>query len=256
MRTACAIAKREWKAYFASPLGFVILILFSLLMGFFVYFWSPFQVPTLFARQSADLGGVFAARHLPLLFVIFAAAISMRLWSEERRLGTEELLLTLPVRPIDAVLGKFLGAMGMLTLCLVTTLPTLYVVWRLVDDPRGLEWGPIWGGYLGSLVLGGTCIALGQLASAFTRDQLVAFLVGFTLLVVWFFLSDIAAALAPFLPEQYAAWVLEVKQYGLTALFDSVDRGVILVKNLIFLVSACALFLGLNAAVLSWRKAG
>jgi ABC-2 type transport system permease protein len=253
---ALAIAKREWKAYFASPLGFVILILFSLLLGLFVYLWSPFGVPTLFARQSADLSGVFAARHLPLLFVLFGAAISMRLWSEERRLGTEELLLTLPVRPIDAVLGKFLGAMGMLVLCLATTLPTLYVVWSLCDVPRGLEWGPIFGGYAGSLALGATCVALGQLASAFTRDQLVAFLVGFTLLALWFFLGDLATNVAPHLPERFAGAVLEVKQYGLTALFDSVDRGLILVKNLVFLLSACALLLGLNAAVLTWRKAG
>lgn len=256
MRTACAIAKREWKAYFASPLGFVILILFSLLLGVFVYLWSPFGVPTLFARQSADLGGIFAARHLPLLFVLFGAAISMRLWSEERRLGTEELLLTLPVRPIDAVLGKFFGAMGMLVLCLLTTLPTLFVVWSLVDDARGLEWGPILGGYASSLVLGATCLALGQLASAFTRDQLVAFLVSFAVLTLWFLLADLATNLAPYLPENYAEAVLEVKQYGLTALFDSVDRGVILVKNLIFLVSAAVLLLGINAAVITWRKAG
>lgn len=256
MTTAFAIAKRELKAYFASPLGYILLILFSGLLGVFVYLWSPFEVPTLFARQTADLGGVFAAEHLPLLFVLFGAAISMRLWSEERRLGTEELLMTLPVRPFEAVLGKFLGATTMLVLCLLTTLPTLWIVHELVDDPRGLEWGPILGGYAASLVLGATCVALGQLASAFTRDQLVAFLVAFVLLAVWFFLSSIMDRVALVVPEDWAPVVRTVKDYGLTSLFDSVDRGVVLLRNLVFLLSACATFLFLNAAVLTWRKAG
>ena len=255
MTTALAIAKRELKAYFASPLGYIILILFSFALGVLVYFESPFDVPTLFARQTADMGGVFAAKHLPLLFVLFGSAISMRLWSEERRQGTEELLLTLPVRPFEAVLGKFLGAMTMLVLCLLTTLPTLYIIHALVDDPRGLEWGPIVGGYAASLILGATCIALGQLISAFTRDQLVAFLVSFVVLLVWFFLTGAMESFAQWVWADWAGFFNTIGEFGLTALFDSVDRGVILIRNLVFLLSACLTFLVLNAAVLTWRKA-
>lgn len=250
MSATLAIAKREFRGYFASPLGFIILILFSIVLGVFVYEWTPFGVPTLFAQSRADLSSMFHHHHLPLMFVLFGSAISMRLWSEERRLGTEELLLTFPVRPIEAVLGKFLGALGMLFLCLVTTLPTVVIVGMLTDDDRGLEFGPIFGGYLAALILGGACVAVGQLFSAFTRDQLVAFLISFVLLLLWFLLDSVADA--DFLPKSLAGLM---KQVSLASLFDKVARGQLVFRNIVLLLSVCVGALGINSLVLTLRKA-
>jgi ABC-2 type transport system permease protein len=162
MRTTLVIWRREFTAYFNSPVAYFVITVFLALVG--IMFFIPF-----FAQDRVSMREFFGL--VPFLFVFFAPAITMRLIAEERRSGTLEMLITLPVRDAEVVLGKFLAALTLLAVALALTLPYAFTIARFGD----LDFGPVIGGYVGLLLLGAAFLSVGLAASAFTENQIVAF---------------------------------------------------------------------------------
>src|SRR5688572_15658138 len=159
MRNAFVIAWKEWKTFFQTPVGYVILTLFTALAGFFFFAVSGF-----FVQREATIRGLLT--WVPWLFFVFAPAITMKLWAEEKRAGTIETLLTLPLKDWEIVVGKFLAAVGLVAAYLVCLLPIVGVVAYFGEpDP-----GPIIGGLIGALLLGAAYVAIGVAASALTEN--------------------------------------------------------------------------------------
>lgn len=186
MSATLAIFRRELTAALESPAAWVVMLSFVVaLHGLFFFVGFPFgdqQLPSFWEARVAGLQTVFV--WLPALLAILAPALSMGVWSEERRSGTEELLLAWPVPSAAAVVGKFLATWLQLSILLSLAIVPLALV---VDGLGPLDWGAAWGGLAGGVLLGGACVAVGQLVSACTRDQLIAFVLGALLLgVLWF----------------------------------------------------------------------
>src|SRR3954452_12636355 len=154
------IAKRELSGYFASPVAFVFIVIFLLLVGFFT-----FMVAGFFERGEANLTTFFSWH--PWLYLFLVPAVGMRMWSEERRLGTIELLLTMPVTPWQAIIGKFLASWAVVGLGLALTFP----VWVTVNYLGNPDNGVILASYLGSFFMAGACLAVTAMTSAMTRNQ-------------------------------------------------------------------------------------
>ena len=159
------IAKRELVGYFDSPVAYVFIVIYLLLAGFFTFTFGAF-----FDRGEASLGAFFM--WMPWLFLFLVPAVGMRLWSEERRSGTMELLLTFPVTPWQAILGKFLASWIFIGIALAFTFPVWLTVNWLGDPDNGV----IFAGYIGSLLLAGTYLAVSCMTSAITRNQVVSFI--------------------------------------------------------------------------------
>ena len=162
-----AVFRREFKAYFASPLGYVFIVIFLVASGFLTL---SRDFGRLLELRQADLAPFF--NYLPWLFVVLVPAVAMRLWAEERKTGTVELLLTLPVTLEGAYLGKFLAGWSFLGVALVLTWPVAYQAARLGDP----DWGVVLCGYLGAILTAGAFLAVGMLFSALSRNQVVAFI--------------------------------------------------------------------------------
>lgn len=231
------IAAREFRAYFNSPMGYIVIAIFTLLLGVLFFFLFGFLV-----LRRATLQPMFTA--MSWLFPLLCAAISMRTFAEENRLGTMELLITMPVRDSEVVVGKFLGAMGLLATTLLATFVYPLAVSRMGD----LDWGPVWGGYLGLLLGGGAYISLGMLISSYSRDQIVAFFLAFFLGVLLFILDKglifMGVQLVP---------VIEYICFD--AHFKSIARGVIDSRDVIFFLSvigACLLATARSVASRRW----
>jgi len=235
---AWVLARREWRSAFETPVAYVFLALFPAAAALFFFVLGGF-----FAQRSASLRGFFAV--LPSLLIFAAPTVTMRLWSEERRGGTEELLRTYPFRVRDLVLGKFLAAFGLLAAALSLTAGVpLTVAWLGEPDP-----GPIWGGYLASLLLGAACVAVGLFFSACTRNQIVAWILGVMALV--FFNGIHAAATATAVPTWLGRLLLEL-DFGTH--FRSIVWGVVDLRDVLFYVAATVWFLCLNGLVLEQRR--
>ena len=163
MRNILTIAKRELRGYFSSPVAFVFIVIFLLLSGFFT-----FMVGGFFERGEANLQAFFAWH--PWLYLFLVPAVGMRMWSEERRLGTIELLLTMPITPWQAIVGKFLASWAVVALALALTFPVVWTVNYLGSPDNGV----ILGGYIGSLLMAGAYLAISAMTSAMTRNQVVS----------------------------------------------------------------------------------
>ena len=166
VRNTRIIAKREFAAYFATPLATVFLVIFVALTGAFAFFVGGF-----FERGQADLGPFFM--YHPWLYLLLVPAIAMRLWAEERKTGTIELLMTLPISPWEAILGKFLAAWAFIGVALVLTFP----MWITVNVLGRPDNGVILASYLGSFLIAGAFLAIGSCISALTKNQVIAFIV-------------------------------------------------------------------------------
>jgi ABC-2 type transport system permease protein len=164
MRATLAIARREFAAYFATPVALVFIVVFLMLSGVLTFTLGGF-----FARGQADLLPFFG--FVPWLFLLLVPALTMRLWAEERRSGTIEMLLTLPLAPWQAVLGKWLAAWAFCVLALALTFP-LWITVNLLGRPDN---GAVLTGYLGCVLVAGAYLALGSAISALTRNQVIAF---------------------------------------------------------------------------------
>ncbi len=235
---ALVIARRELFAAFDSPVAYLVLALVPALTAAFFFVMGGF-----FGQGVASMRDWFA--FIPMLLIPVAPALTMRLWSEEFRSGTEELLVTFPFRQRDLVLGKFLGAWGLLAIALAFTFGVPLTVALLGD----LDWGPVVGGYLGSLLLGGACIAVGAFFSACTRNQIVAWLLGVVVLLGFNLLAMAATATAMPAALGRALWSLDFGRR-----FADISRGVIALEDLLFYGLVTALFLCLNGLRLEARR--
>ncbi|MCG6860364.1 MAG: Gldg family protein [Chromatiaceae bacterium] len=230
MHEVIRIARKELWSFFASPVAYIFLGAF-LAVSLFVFFW----VEAFFARNLADARSLF--EWMPVLLIFLVAALTMRLWSEERRAGTLETLLTLPVSPLRLVLGKFLAALALVAVALVLTLPLPVTVSFLGP----LDWGPVLGAYLATLLLAAAYIAIGLFVSARTDNPIVS-LIGTTLLCGIFFLLG-SHALTGLLGHR-GGEILALLGSG--SRFASITRGVIDLRDLYFYLSIVGLFLALN----------
>src|SRR5881296_327950 len=170
------ITKRELGAYFSSPLAYIFIVIFLLLSGFFAFAVRP----TLFDRGEASLAANFFFWH-PWFYLFLVPAVGMRLWAEERRVGTIELLLTMPITAWQAIVGKFLASWLFLALALVMTFPVVLTVNYLGSPDNGI----IFAGYIGSWLMAGAYLAVSCITSAMTRTQVVSFIIS---VVVYLFL--------------------------------------------------------------------
>ncbi len=232
------LAKREFFATFDAPTGYVVLALFPALAATLFFLTGPF-----FALNEASLRPFFAT--MPWLLVLLAPAITMSLWAEEKRSGTEELLLTYPFHLRQLVLGKFFGAWAILALALVFSLAVPFTVDALGD----LDWGPVGGGYLSVLLLGGASLAVGLFLSSCTDNQIVAWLLGATVLLAFNLvgLAATAASMPPTLGQLFLA--LDFGNH-----FQAMTRGVIDIGNIMFYLGVTAFFLVANGVVLERRR--
>ena len=228
------VARKELWGFFASPVAYIFLGAF-LVVNLFVFFW----VETFFARNLADARPLF--EWMPVLLIFLAAALTMRMWSEERRAGTLESLLTLPVSPARLVLGKFLSALGLVAIALALTLPLPVTVAMLGP----LDWGPVLGAYLATLLLAAAYISIGLFVSARTDNPIVS-LIGSTLLCGAFYLLGSSALTGLF---GHAGGEL-LKLLGSGSRFESITRGVIDLRDLYFYLSIVGVFLTLNVYIL------
>ena len=243
MRDVMRVARKEFRGFFASPAAWLFLGAF-LAVSLFVVFW----VETFFARNIADLRPLFT--WLPLLLIFLVAALTMRAWSEERRAGTLESLLTAPVRPLQLVLGKFLAALALVALALALTLPLPVTVAQLGP----LDPGPVIGGYLAALFLAAAYIAIGLYVSSRTDNPIVALIL--TLLIGGALYLVGESALTSLVGYRAGA---VLAQLGTGARFASITRGVLDLRDLYYYLALVGVFLTLNLLALErlrWQGTG
>ncbi|MCA8960577.1 MAG: ABC transporter permease [Planctomycetes bacterium] len=233
MTRIAIVFKRELASYFNTPIAYIFLAILLGLQGFFFFIASPF-----FALERAEMRSFFAL--MPISLFIFAPAVTMRLWSEELRVGTAEILLTLPYKVYELVVGKFLAAYFVLGLALVLSFGIpLGIAW--FGDP---DWGPIIGGYLGSFLMGGMFLALGAFISSLTQNQVVALLVAVSigaLLVIGLGPQTVAIV-----STSYPSLGSFMEAAGVASHFDSVERGVLALSDVVYFVGGMVFFLALN----------
>jgi ABC-2 type transport system permease protein len=237
-----AVAKRELAGYFSSPVAYVFIVIFLLLTGFFT-----FNVANFFEASEASLRSFFYWH--PWLYLFLVPAIGMRLWSEERRQGTIELLLTLPITPWQAILGKFLASWAFLAIALALTFP----IWITVNWLGSPDNGAIVAAYIGSLLMAGGFLAIGSCMSALTRNQVIAFIsavgVCFVFLLAGF----------PLVLDAFRGWAPElvvdaVAQLSFLTHFEALSKGVLDLRDLLYFGLTIAFFLIATAVVLDVRK--
>ena len=244
MKPVFTIAKRELTGYFASPVAFVFIVIFLLLSGFF-----SFMVAGFFERGQASLEAFFAWH--PWLYLFLVPAVGMRMWSEERRLGTLELLLTMPVTPWQAILGKFLASWVVVALALVLTFP----IWITVNYLGNPDNGIILAGYLGSLLMGGAYLSITAMTSAMTRNQVVAFIVS---VVLSLFL--ILAGYPPvtnLLISWAKPWIVEtIAAFSVMTHFESLQKGVLDSRDILYFLSLIVFSLFSTSVIVRTHRAG
>ena len=244
MRPVLTIVKRELSAYFTSPVAYVFLVIFLLLTGFFTFTAGNF-----FERGEASLAAFFGWH--PWIYLMVVPAIGMRLWAEERRSGTLELLFTMPISTWQAIIAKFLASWLFIGLALALTFPAVVTV-NLLGEPDN---GAIFAGYLGSFFLAGTYLAITCMTSAMTRNQVVAFILS---VVICLFL-----VLAGFNPvtDLMTRWaspavVDTVAAFSVVTHFDGFQRGVIDTRDLFFFLSVIGFSLFATGVILRGHRAG
>lgn len=238
------IAEREVAGYFASPVAYVFIVIFLLLTGFFA-----FMVTGFFERGQANLTAFFAWH--PWLYLFLVPAVGMRMWSEERRLGTIELLLTMPITPWQAIVGKFLASWLVLALALGLTFPIVITVNYLGHPDNGV----ILASYAGSLLLSGAYLSVSAMTSAMTRNQVVSFIVS---VVLCLFL--ILAGWPPItnLLTQWASqgFVETIAAFSVMTHFDSIQKGVIDSRDVLFFLSVIVFCLFTTSVIIRAHRAG
>ena len=238
-----ALFRRELKSYFATPVAYVFIVIFLILMGTFTFYLGSF-----YERGQADLRPFFNFH--PWLYLFLVPAIAMRLWAEERKTGTIELLMTLPVTPMQAVLGKFLAAWAFAGIALALTFPIWITVAYLGDPDNGV----ILAAYIGSFLMAGGFLAIGSCLSALTQNQVIAFVI--TVVVCFgFLLSGF-----PMVLDIFSGWAPQFVVDGIASLsflthFTDISRGVIDFRDLVYFALVIGTFLYANTIVLRWKQA-
>ena len=235
MRVALAVANKEIQSYFTSPMGYIVALVFLSLTGFFF----GLSVSSDFPEASID-GYISPSA---FILVILAPAMTMRLFAEEQKLGTLELLLTSPVRDWEVVLGKFIAS---LTFFLATLALTLYYVILLYwfGSP---DTGPVWSGYLGLSLYGAAALSIGLLASSLTNNQIVAMVVGFGILLILSVIDQAAD-----LVDGRASTILS--QLGMTGHLGDFSRGIVDTGNVVYYLTVIVVFLFLAVRSVESRR--
>jgi ABC-2 type transport system permease protein len=244
MRDLGAVFRRELAGYFATPVAYVFIVMFLFVTGVFTFYLGNF-----FPRAQADLKAFFLFH--PWLYLFFIPAISMRLWAEERKGGTIELLLTLPVSLGAVVLAKFLAAWAFTAIALALTFP-LWITVSWLGQP---DHGVILAGYVGSLLMAGGYLAIGSCISATTKNQVIAFVVS----VVVCFAFTVSGA--PIVLAFFSGWAPQVvldaiASFSFLSHFNAIADGVIDVRDLVFFASLIAVWLFANTVLVDANKAG
>ncbi len=242
MRNTLIVARRELGGYFATPVAVVFIVIFLALQGALT-----FNLGNFFDRNQADLAPFF--NFVPWVFLLLVPAITMRLWAEERRLGTIELLLTLPITQGQAVMGKFLAAWAFCAIALVLTFPFVITVNYLGHPDNGV----IATGYLGALLVAGAFLAIGSALSAATKNQVIAFVLAVAVCFVFAVASS--PLVTDFLSKTAPALAEVARRVSVSDRFQSFTRGIIDLRDLIYFASFIGFWLYLNTVIVEHRKA-
>ena len=238
-----ALFKRELQSYFSTPVAYVFIVIYLVLMGTFTFYLGRF-----FERGQADLSAFFSFH--PWLYLFLVPAISMRLWAEERKTGSIELLMTMPITAWQAVLGKYLAAWTFIGIALLLTFP----IWITVNYLGNPDNGVILAGYIGSFLMAGGFLAIGSCLSATTRNQVIAFII--TVATCFgFLLSGF-----PMVLDLFSNWAPQILVDGIASLsflthFANISKGVIDFRDLIYFGLLISAFLYANTIVLQWKQA-
>jgi len=237
------IFKRELTGYFATPIATVFIVIFLMLAGAFTFYLGNF-----FARGQADLLPFFNFH--PWLYLVLIPALAMRMWAEERREGTIELLFTLPVTLWEAVVGKFLAAWCFTGIALALTFP-MWVTVNVLGEPDN---GVILAGYIGSFLMAGGFMAIGSCVSAFTKNQVIAFVIS-VLVGLGFVLSGF-----PMVLDFFSGWTPQfflelISSFSFLTHFNAISRGVIDFRDIVYFLSLIGFWLFATALILEWKKA-
>ena len=244
MSSLFSVTRRELSGYFATPVAYVFIVVFLFTAGIFTFYLGQF-----FERGQADLRAFFLFH--PWLYLFFLPAIAMRLWAEERKSGTIELLLTLPIPLWAAVVGKFLAAWIFAGIALALTFP----MWLTVNWLGHPDNGVILGGYIGSFLMAGAYLAVGSCLSAITKNQVIAFVIG----VLVCFIFTVAGA--PMVLSFFQGWappliVDTIASFSFLSHFNAITEGVIDIRDLVFFLSLMAVALYATAVIVDFKKAG
>ncbi len=237
------VLRRELASYFATPIAYVFILIFLVLSGVFTFYMGSF-----YEREQADLNAFFNFH--PWLYLFLVPAISMRLWSEERKSGSIELLLTLPLTRFDAVLGKFLAAWLFTGLALLLTFP-MWITVNMLGEPDN---GVIFSSYLGSWLMAGGFIAIGSCMSALSKSQVIAFIVS----AVVCFLFILAGF--PLVVDLFKGWLPGMFVDAIASLsflthFTSISKGVLSLRDVLYFVSVIAVWLAATTVVVELKQA-
>jgi len=243
MNNLSVVMRRELASYFATPVAYVFIVIFLLMSSTFTFYLGGF-----YEREIADLEPFF--RFHPWLYLFLVPAIGMRLWAEERKYGTVELLLTLPVTPTEAVLGKFLAAWLFVGLALILTFP-IWLTVNVLGDPDN---GVILAAYMGSWLMAGGFLAISACLSAATRNQVVAFILSVVVCFL-FLLSGLPMVLDLFRSWLPQAMVDAVANLSFLIHFSSISRGVIDLRDVLYFALVIGFWLLANRIVLELKKA-
>ncbi len=237
MRNSLAIARREFGAYFNSPIAYIFIVVFLLISGYM--FFTEITTGT----PQADMRPLFGLS--PLIFCIFGPLVTMGLFSEEKATGTLEMLLALPVTDWQVVVGKFTAAVGLIATTLAITLPYAF----FVAGYGHLDWGPVIGGYLGLLLMASGYLAVGLMTSVWTKNQVIAAVVGFLFCFALFLFGKLLQLVPPWLAPTVQALSFDYH-------FQSIARGVIDVRDLLYyasLIGVCLIVAQTSLESRRWR---
>ena len=236
------ITRREFTSYFVTPIAYVFILIFLVLSGVFTFYLGNF-----YERGQADLTPFFSFH--PWLYLFLVPAVSMRLWSEERKSGSIELLMTLPITRFEAVMGKFLAAWIFTGLALGLTFP----LWLTVNYLGQPDPGPIFTGYLGSFLMAGAYLAISICTSAITKNQVISFILSVVICLILVLLGW--GVLTDSLNNLFPVWIADlISQFSFTTHFDAIRRGVIDFRDVIYFCSIIGIMLVLNVRILTTRE--
>jgi ABC-2 type transport system permease protein len=238
MKNILPILKKELKSYFNSPIAYILVVTFLVFSSIWIFYLETF-----FASNVASLRNFFAV--IPIVFIIIMPALTMRSWAEEKKLGTMEVLMTLPFRESTLVIGKFLAALTLLVIMIGLTLPLPLLLSRFGD----FDWGEILGQYIGVVLLGAAGISVGMFVSSLMANQISSFLISLFVLLVLTLISQVNRV---FTLPPWAAETVNFVSFGHH--FSNFQRGLIDTRDLLYYGIVSALFLYLNTKTLVFRK--
>ena len=237
------VFKREFASYFATPIAYVFILIFLILSGVFTFYLGNF-----YERQQADLTPFFSFH--PWLYLFLVPAVSMKLWSEERKSGTIELLMTLPLAKHDAIIGKFLAAWVFTGIALLLTFP-LWITVNYLGDPDN---GVVLASYLGSWLMAGGFLAIGSCASALSKSQVIAFIIS-AVVCLLFILAGFPLVLNVFKDWLPVVLIDTIASLSFLTHFTSVSKGVLSLRDVLYFISMIAFWLAATAVVVELKQA-